>query len=52
MTSKEELKIALVAGASHALKYKNLNPKSSDEEAIQHVSRQSDEILSHLQTED
>jgi hypothetical protein len=45
MEIKEQIKLALISGASHALKYKEQNPRATDEEAIQHVSRQLDSIM-------
>lgn len=49
---KKRLKMALIAGAAHALKYKIKHPSSSDEEIIQYVSRESNEILEKLDTEE
>lgn len=40
--------MALVSGAAHALKYKRSNPHASDDDAIQHVTRESEEILRKL----
>jgi hypothetical protein len=48
--SEKRVKMALIAGASQALEYKRRNPKASDEEAIQHVSRQADKIADKLDT--
>ena len=52
MNDEEKLKIAVVAGASRALKYKNLHPRATDEEAIQHVSREEDNIIENLDKEE
>lgn len=48
--SEKTVKMALIAGASEALAYKRKNPKSSDEDAIQHVSRHADKISEKLNT--
>lgn len=42
---KKKLKIALVSGASHALKYKEKHPSASEAEIIQYVTRESEDIL-------
>ncbi|MEK6854844.1 MAG: hypothetical protein AABX73_01345 [Nanoarchaeota archaeon] len=39
------LKRAVISGASHALKYKERNPRALDSEVIQHVTREVEEIL-------
>ncbi len=48
--SEKKVRMALIAGASRALEYKRKNPKASDEEAIQHVSRDADQISDKLDT--
>lgn len=50
--TKKELKMAIIAGAHHALKYKNENPRQTDEEAIQHVNRYANDIISKIDTEE
>ena len=40
--------MALIAGASHALKYKRQNPHASEQEIVQHVIQTSDEILGNM----
>ena len=52
MAEKKVLKMALISGAAHALEYKRQNPRASDEEAIQHVSRESDRIIKKINSED
>lgn len=42
------VKMALISGAAHALEFKRKNPGVSDEEAIQHVNRESNNILRKL----
>jgi hypothetical protein len=48
MDSRQRLKMAMIAGANHALKYKRQKKMSSDEEALKHVSDESDNILNTL----
>lgn len=48
MDSKKKIKMALISGASHALKYKKANPYASDEEVLQHVNRESEDIINKL----
>lgn len=45
---KKKLKMALIVGASHALKFKIENPHASDADIIQQVSKESNDILSKL----
>mgnify|MGYP001578134879 CR=1 FL=1 len=51
-SEKKRLKMAIIAGAAHTLKYKSKHLNASDEETIQHVSRESNEILEKLDTEE
>lgn len=46
--TKKMLKMALVSGAAHALEFKKKNKFCSDDDAIQHVTRESEEILAKL----
>lgn len=50
VNEKKRLKMALIAGAAYALKFKTKHSNSSDKETIQHVSRESNEILKKLDT--
>ncbi len=52
MENEKRIKMALIAGAAHALKYKHKHPNASDEEIIQHVNRDSEEMISKLDTEE
>jgi len=45
---KKKLKMALISGAAHALKFKAENKYTNDDEIIQQVSRDSNSILSKL----
>lgn len=50
--AEKRLQIAVISGASHALKFKKENPYASDEEAIQHVAREMNSIISKVNSED
>lgn len=45
------LKMALISGASHALKYKRSNYHASDDEVLQYINREAEEILAKLDSE-
>lgn len=49
---KKKLKMAIISGASHALKFKQKNPNANDEEIIQKVSRESNDILDKIDAEE
>ena len=49
---KKELKLAIISGASHALKFKNESRMISDEEVLQRVTRESDQILNKIESEE
>ena len=51
MDEDKRLKMAVIAGASHALTFRKSNPRSSDEEAIQHVTREIESILEKIDKE-
>ncbi len=42
------IKMALIAGASEALKYKREHPRDSDEDALQHINRESSDMVSKI----
>ena len=52
MAEKKIVKMAIISGAAHALEFKRQNPGVSDEEAIQHVNRESENILRKLDSEE
>lgn len=49
---KKKLKLALISGAAHALKFKNENRHASDDEIIQQVNRESNAIVNKLDSEE
>lgn len=48
---KESLKMAIIAGASKALKYRDRNPHASEQEIIQHVNDIADELVGNIEEE-
>ena len=48
MADKKMMKIAIIAGASHALKYKSQNLSASDEEILQNISKEAGKILENI----
>ena len=46
-----EMKMAVIAGASHALKYKYKNPKADEQEILQNVTDKIDDILKKIEEE-
>jgi hypothetical protein len=48
MNQKKKLKMAIISGASHALKYKRQKSSASDEEVLQTVNREADNILDKI----
>jgi len=47
----KKLKMAAISGAAHALKYKEENPRASEQEVIQQVTRKLHEILEKIDKE-
>lgn len=52
MDTDEQMKIAVIAGASHALQYKQKHIRASDEETIQYVAREVENILSKIDAQE
>jgi len=48
---EDKLKMAIISGASHALKYRQENPRSSAEEIIQRITKEADSIIEKLDTD-
>ncbi|MBI2451918.1 hypothetical protein HYV50_02450 [Candidatus Pacearchaeota archaeon] len=45
---EERLKLAVISGASQAVKYKEKNPRATSSEIIQHVTDKVEEILEKI----
>ncbi len=48
MVKKEMLKMAIVAGAGSALKYKDQHPKADESEVMSYITKNINEIISKL----
>ena len=48
----ENIKKAVISGASHALKFKDRNPRATEQETLQHVMDNLDEILGKIEESD
>lgn len=51
MKNEEQLKMAVIAGASHALKFKEKNPRVSDSEVLSYVSGDVRRILAMIDSD-
>jgi len=49
---EEYKKMAVISGASHALKYKERNPRASEQEVLQYVTKHIEEILRKIDEEE
>jgi hypothetical protein len=50
--SDQKMRLAIIAGASYALKYREEHPRSTDREALKHVTENSEEILKGIEEGD
>ncbi len=48
---EKRLKMAIISGAAHALKFKAKNPRATEEEVMQHVTLKANEILKKIDVE-
>lgn len=44
----KQMKMAVISGASHALKYKELSPRASDAEILQRIEAESKKIIENI----
>jgi len=51
MEEEKRLKMAIISGASHAIRYKSKKPRATEEEVIKHVTSKVDEILNKIDKE-
>jgi len=49
MADSEKLRLAVIAGASHALKYREENPRADDREALKFVTEKINAILNEIE---
>ncbi len=47
----KKMKMAVISGASSAIRFKELNPRASETEVIQHVTEKVDEIIENIDEE-
>lgn len=50
--TNQKIKMALISGAAHALKYKQENPRASDAEIIKRISNEARVILDKINKEE
>jgi len=46
-----KLKMAIISGAAHAIRYKEENPRATEQEVIQHVTEGVETILKKIDEE-
>ena len=49
MTKKDKVKMAVIAGASYAMKHKEKNPRASESETMSYVTRNIDKIIKDIE---
>ena len=47
-SNEKRVRMAVIAGAVHAMKYKNKNWKATEDEVVKHVTDNTDEILEKI----
>ena len=47
----KRLKMAIISGAAHALKYKDKNPRATEQEVLQQVTSEVQKILEKIDEE-
>ena len=45
-------KMAVIVGASHALKYKEKHPRAGDKEIIQYITENAEKIIQNIEDEE
>ena len=43
--------MAIISGAAHAMRYKEENPRASEDEVVKHVTEEADSILEKIDEE-
>ena len=51
MEEDKRLKMAVISGAAHAMQYKEKNPRSTEDQVIQHVTKEVEKILEKIDEE-
>jgi len=52
MEDKKMMKMAIIAGASHALKFRQENPDARDEQILQQVTKEAGKILENIDSDE
>ena len=52
MDEKKKMKMAIIAGASHAMNYKQKNPGATEEQVLQHITKEANFILENIDGDD
>jgi hypothetical protein len=47
-----KLKMAVIAGASHALKFKEENPHSTEQDVLKHITSKAEFIIRNMEDEE
>ncbi len=45
---EKRLRMAVIAGAAHAARFKSKNPRATEEQVIQHVTEKAKEIIEKI----
>jgi hypothetical protein len=49
MADSYKLKMAVISGASNALKFKDKNPNATEQEILQHITDNASEIIAKIE---
>ncbi len=52
MNETNRLKIAVISGGAHALKYKQSNPRATDDEILRYLTREMRNIIAKIGKEE
>ena len=52
MENKKRMKMAIIAGASHAFKFREEHPEATEEQVLQYITREAGKILEGIDEED
>ena len=51
MDEEKRLKMAVISGASHAIRYREENPRATEQEVIQHITKEAQNIIDKIDEE-
>jgi hypothetical protein len=52
MADRKRMKMAIIAGASHAIKFREQNPEANGDQIIQHITKNAENILKNIDEEE